>query len=63
MARGELVDYGTLDTVIKCRKCGEEIWFIGAELESESYRAYVKDCIDAFEEIHECHEPEPTQQR
>ena len=53
----ELIDDGTLDTVVRCTKCGKE--FRGTftpELhdDSDDYRAYVEWLIEETTEEHEC---------
>lgn len=55
-----LIDDGTMDTVIRCDKCGEEIRFTAAECNSDSeedgdtYDNFVQWCIEECEDDHVC---------
>lgn len=69
---GKLSDDGTMDTVIVCEHCGEEARYTydppqrdGIEdqrdadergVDERLYMAWVYDCIEDFDESHECPE-------
>lgn len=71
-----LIDDGTLDTVVKCDGCGEEVRFTYAngpeevdldadegQTDQEKYDAYVIGCLEDAEQDHVCGEDtddEPT---
>lgn len=70
----ELLDDGTLDTVIQCVVCGEELryTFDPAAVENfvigESYAQFVETCFADAEETHDCdesldREEEPVENR
>lgn len=70
--RGGLRDDGTMDTVIACEHCGEQMRYTyqpGPDLESEypaveqknredDYNAWVQGCIEDFDETHAEESPE-----
>lgn len=71
---GQLSDDGTMDTVISCVDCGEEqrytyqpVEYDGTEDQQDAldsgkderlYMAWVHECIEDFDESHECGESE-----
>ena len=62
----ELRDDGTMDTVIGCEKCGEEMRFTFQDDHDHpgkrrSYNDFVKECIKEFDEEHECPEEDDTE--
>lgn len=64
-----LIDDGTLDTVVKCDACGEEIRFNYAEAcclppiaKPPSYKAFVAECCIDAEEDHLCSHDEHDEQ-
>lgn len=50
-----LVDDGTLDTVIKCDNCSQEIRFTGGEVDlNMRHDEWVDYCMAMAKEEHEC---------
>ena len=58
MAKPELRDDGTLDTVIACPECGEEARYIydPDPNSDETYEKFVAWAIEDFDSEHECDE-------
>jgi RNase P subunit RPR2 len=65
MAKFELTDDGTMDTVVRCTNCGEEMRFNfdpdgpdGIEEDKDAataaYDAFVEECIETAEDEHDC---------
>lgn len=52
--RFDLIDDGTLDTVVKCATCGEELRYNYAASEEESYEEFTAWCLEDAEDVHEC---------
>lgn len=53
--RFELTDDGTLDTVLLCNQCGEQLRYtFGGVDEDGPYEAFVEWCKEDAEEVHEC---------
>ena len=52
----ELRDDGTLDTVISCPYCGEELRYTYQTCDDDAtdYDDFVQQCLDDFDEDHEC---------
>jgi len=63
----ELTDDGTMDTVVRCTECGQELRYNydpsgpGAEdselSDEDAYDAFIAECIEDAESEHECGEP------
>lgn len=51
-----LTDDGTMDTVLKCEDCGEEMryTFMPDDIEGETYDEFVKWAIEDCEDEHVC---------
>ena len=61
----QLKDDGTLDTVICCTNCGEEMRYNISDRSTdldgpaeEDYANFVMECIEDFDNGHTCREPE-----
>lgn len=59
MARFILVDDGTMDTVVECMYCGEQLRYNYAAEDADpdddyTYNEFVSDCLLDAREIHEC---------
>lgn len=52
----ELTDDGTMDTVIRCSKCGEGIRFTYAfgPDDDQTYDDFVDECLELAAREHEC---------
>lgn len=62
----ELTDDGTLDTVLRCSECGEEMRYnyanscaddasdVGSRDDEKSYDEFIEECIEDATAMHEC---------
>ena len=54
----ELTDDGTLDTVLRCSECGEDMRYTYMpDSDDDSYDAFVDWAIEDAESEHECSKP------